>query len=146
MATHFRQIFPRPNWLKDQMNGPTELLANWLLRAWNTIGQVQEWIEIGESNAPAFENSWANVGGSYETAAFYRDPFGRVHIKGAVDTGTSGTTAFTLPEGYRPAATLRLACYSTGNAYVEITSAGLVQPQRSGSAANYLGISFRAEQ
>lgn len=116
----------------------------WFRRAWAYISNVEEWTEIGVAGAPAFENSWDNVGGGYETAGFYKDPYGRVHLKGAVDTGSAGTTAFTLPENYRPAATVRIAINTGGSAYVEITSAGLVQPQ---APTAYLdGISFRAEQ
>jgi hypothetical protein len=140
----FRQVVEAPSQI---INGTSGVLS-WLSVLWRKIGQVEEWIEIGGSGGePAFENSWANLGGAYETVAFYKDPFGRVHLKGALDTGTSGTTAFTLPVGYRPAATIRVSTASTGNHYTEITSAGEVQPQRSGSAAAYLdGASFRAEQ
>jgi hypothetical protein len=136
-------------WITDPYTNQPEFshwFNHWLGIVARKLLNIEDWHEIGGTNEPTFENSWANLGGAYETAAFYKDPFGRVHIKGAVDTGSSGTTAFTLPEGYRPLATLRLPSYSTGNAYVEITSAGLVQPQRSGAAANYLGVSFRAEQ
>ena len=112
-------------------------MAEWLLLSWNAIGQVQEWINIDDSNAPAFENSWANTGGAYETAGFYKDPFGRVHLKGQIGTGTAATTAFTLPTGYRPAGTIQ--CGS-----IVITAAGLVQPA---ATPDHLDdVSFRAEQ
>lgn len=121
-----------------------EAASMWFRRAWNYISNIEEWTEIGVADAPAFENSWANVGGAYETASFYKDPYGRVFLKGAVDTGSAGTTAFTLPINYRPSSTLRIAVNDGGNGYVEITSAGGVQPQ---APASYLdGVSFRAEQ
>lgn len=135
MALRHRQLFPRPQWLK--VTGIPEVLTDWLLRAWNIVGQVQEWIEIGASGGIQFENSWANTGGAYETAAFYKDPFNRVHMKGRIGTGTAATTAFTLPSGYRPLATINVDG-------VVITSAGLVQP---GTTPDYLdNVSFRADQ
>lgn len=39
--------------------------------------------------------------------AFYKDPYERVHIKGHVDSGTNGTTVFTLPTSYRPSERLK---------------------------------------
>lgn len=137
MAGKYRQLFPRATWLQTQLNGPTKLISDWLLKAWNIIGQVEEWHEIGNSGEPAFENSWDNTGGVYETAAFYKDPFGRVHIKGRIDTGSAGTTAFTLPANYRPAATINVDG-------ITITNAGLIQP---GTTPDYLdNVSFRTEQ
>jgi len=130
----FRQIVEAPSQFIQEL---TQLVP-WLSKFWRTLGQVEEWV------TPTFQNSWANVGGAYETAGFYKDPFGRVHFKGAINTGVAGTTAFTLPEKYRPSATLRLAAFTGGSHYIEITSAGLVQPQ---APAVYLdGISFRSEQ
>ena len=134
----FRQLFARRPRAGDMANP----VITWLLEAWNVVGQVQEWVEIGGSSGePAFENSWANVGGSTESAAFYRDPFKRVHLKGNIGTGTAATTAFTLPAEYRPAATIRIAI---SGGYVDITNAGLVQP--SVSPAYIDGVSFRADQ
>ena len=66
--------------------------------------RVEAWHEVGIGGEPAFQNSWVNAGGTQETAAFYKDPFGRVHLKGAVMNGTVSTTIFTLQTGYRPAA------------------------------------------
>lgn len=148
----FRQLFPRPNWLVQDLTGPIRLFADWFLRAWNIIGQVEEWHEIGDTNEPAFENSWVNVGGAFETAAFYKDPFGRVHLKGAIDTGTNNTTAFTLPEGYRPAAELGFsgayASYlETQHPHIKVKADGTVTTvSGSGAGVNLDVISFRAEQ
>lgn len=43
---------------------------------------------------------WTNVGSSFATAAYYKDPFGIVHLRGLVNGGSG--TIFTLPTGYRP--------------------------------------------
>lgn len=64
-------------------------------------GECEQWREIGSKDNPSFENSWANASG-YETAAFYKDPFSRVYLKGSVASGATSSTVFTLPTGYRP--------------------------------------------
>jgi len=56
-----------------------------------------------------FENGWHDYSLAYNPARFYKDPFGIVHLSGAIAGGTLHSTAFTLPEGYRP---IGLALYS----------------------------------
>lgn len=88
----------------------------------NNIQQyVEPWHEVGSTGEPAFQNSWVNFGGADAVAAFYKDNWKRVHIKGLVKTGTAGTI-FTLPVGYRPSETLTFATASN-NAYGEFTIA-----------------------
>lgn len=78
----------------------------------------EAWHEVGAPGEPGFLSpSWANYGSGYNTAGFYRDSMGRVHLKGLVKWapsepgwvlagGDCGTAAlFRLPAGYRPAAT-----------------------------------------
>jgi hypothetical protein len=84
--------------------------------------------------APTLLNSWANFGGGYAVAAYKRDPSGNVWVKGTIKTGTAGTTAFTLPTGYRPAATMQFAVNSydgaaNNPAWVDVDSSGHVIPQ-----------------
>lgn len=57
---------------------------------------------VGASGEVAFQNSWVNFGGTNASASYYKDSLGRVYLKGTIKTGASGTTAFTLPAGYRP--------------------------------------------
>lgn len=71
-----------------------------------TTGAPEAWHEVGASGEPPFGQGWSNYMPSlnqYQTAAFRKDQFGRVHIKGVV-IRTSGTSevVFTLPPGYRP--------------------------------------------
>lgn len=52
------------------------------------------------------------------TAAYFKDPFGIVHLKGRMDATAapaSGETIATLPDGYRPEQTLRFAVASNNN-------------------------------
>lgn len=83
---------------------------------------AEAWHEIGATGEPPFDEQdplacgFANFDGNHNSAAFYRDPWGQVHIKGLVKMipGTLGDFCdpvnfaadrkiFTLPEGYRPA-------------------------------------------
>jgi Collagen triple helix repeat (20 copies) len=66
---------------------------------------VEPWHEIGAPGEPSFEHGWQNynVGSGWETAAYYKDPWGRVYMRGLIGGGTLDAIAFRLPEGYRPA-------------------------------------------
>lgn len=83
-------------------------------------GPAQAWRELGATGNPALvclaDNAPAACefhyfGFGFNTPAFYKDPFGVVHLKGIVQAiGTFATPAcqkfsmFTLPSGYRPTA------------------------------------------
>ena len=111
------------------------------------------WHEIGATGEPAFANGWVNHGKPpSESAAFYKDPTGRVHLKGTVKNGTVNTTIFTLPAGYRPAAALRFAAYGVSSTtttppYVFVNAAGTVAQSGAGGVAIFQldGVSFLAE-
>jgi hypothetical protein len=75
--------------------------------------QAEAWHELGTEGDPALQPRYSqagpvNIGGtlkSLNTPAFYKDPFGVVHLKGTVQNDqTAGNVVFTLPAGYRPAA------------------------------------------
>jgi hypothetical protein len=72
----------------------------------NQLFQPEDWHEVGAAGEPAFGTGWFNYTASplFNTAAFFKDPFGVVHIKGLVvrPSGPS-TLIFTLPAGYCPA-------------------------------------------
>jgi len=117
----------------------------------------EDYIYVDGTNAPAFENSWANVlsgGDPVNPARFYLDTFERVHLTGDVDSGSSGTTIFTLPIGYRPTYEERFVVDATssvgghgGHAHLVINTNGTVVATFSGggtATAFWLsGISFR---
>lgn len=67
---------------------------------------VEAWREVGAANQPAFQNGWTNYGGRHSTAAFYKNPWGTVHLKGLVKNGTVSRDysggVFHLPCGYGP--------------------------------------------
>jgi hypothetical protein len=79
---------------------------------------AESWHEVGSPGEPAFNNpggdlcDWKNFDTSHNSAAFLRDRFGFVHLKGLVDAENRGdcnlvdkvdTWIFRLPAGYRPA-------------------------------------------
>jgi hypothetical protein len=59
--------------------------------------------EVGSPGNPDFQNGCTNIGGMSETAAFFKDRQGIVHLRGRVTCTGAGLDAFQLPAGYRPA-------------------------------------------
>jgi hypothetical protein len=85
---------------------------------------AEDWHEVGAPGEPQFEEDfnggclWSNFDSDHNSAAFFKDPWGIVHLKGLVkasDDPDSGdgvcnsllspldSIVFTLPAGYRPA-------------------------------------------
>lgn len=63
-----------------------------------------DWVYVGASGAPAFQNSWTNAGGTKVPMRYRFLPqkdFGNqqvgIELQGSVTGGTTGTTVFTLP-------------------------------------------------
>lgn len=63
-----------------------------------------DWHYVGDTGEPAFQNSWANSGGTYAPMRFRYLPTQDsatgapgIEIQGSVTGGTSGTAIFTLP-------------------------------------------------
>ena len=113
----------------------SDSLVEWLRRLVGVLADVEEWREVGATGNPAFENSWDNADST--TAAFYRDPYHVVRLKGHIDTGSSGTTAFTLPTDYRPTQeqVLELHTATGSHAALTIGTDGTVVPSYSGGGS-----------
>ena len=140
MANKLRQIVEAPSQFFQEL----EQLVPWLSKFWRTLGQVEEWHEVGSSGEPAFTNSWANVGS--HTAAFYKDPWGIVRFKGQVNTGTVGTAAFTLPSTYRPTTTTKITTNANNAfAYAIINTTGTVVLYTSNVTHSLDNIQFRVD-
>lgn len=117
-----------------------------------SVGAPEAFHEVGASGQPAFENGWTNFGANlYDTAAFYKDPLGIVHLKGTVKDGVIGSI-FTLPVGYRPAKSQFFAVPAQ-NAFGDVLVRGLSEGAQAGkvhfnagstSFASLDGITFRA--
>lgn len=116
--------------LNDKVSNSREWIT-WLNSVYKLF-KTEAWHEVGSTGEPAFQNSWANVGGANdETLAYRLDGLGELRLKGYIDSGTTadGTVVFTLPEAYRPTKTIRCAAMfvqgSTENSYqIEIQTDG----------------------
>lgn len=122
-----------------------EALAN-LRSAGRPLMTPEDWHSVGAAGEPAFQNSWANYDtANFNAAGYYKDPLGRVWLRGLVKDGT-GPVIFTLPAGYRPYRTEIHVC-SSNSAYGEarVNVAGEVVFQvGSNTWISLDGITFRA--
>ena len=122
----------------------------------NSIVPPEGWHEVGAPGEVGFQNGWANVPGPVETAAFYKDHEGVVHLKGVVTGGTG--PIFQLPSGYRPAngRLIFMPVFCGGGGcpanvgIAEIVGSGIAPESDGGVAASgesvsLNGIDFRAE-
>lgn len=118
-----RELGPPPSKVVDF----NHFLRNWLAKLWPNV----KW------NEPTLLNSWANVGSPYYDAAYYKDPWNRVHLRGRIDTGSSAAIAFQLPSGFRPSAQMDFAVDNGGSAaQVSVDSSGNVTPSYSGMSSD----------
>ena len=86
-------------------------------------------------HAPAFDPGWSDVGGAFQTAGFYKDPLGIVHLRGDVHrTSGASTTIMTMPAGYRPTAIENFSAYGNGG-----TAAGVAVRQTDGAVVLVAG-------
>jgi S-layer homology domain len=72
---------------------------------------------VGATGEPPFQNGWHNFDPSTTAeAGFFKDALGIVHLQGSILTpiANNGHTAFTLPQGYRPAKLLFLPIAGSG--------------------------------
>lgn len=77
--------------------------------------------------AGSLNSPWANVGGANPVASFYTDNIGNVTLKGLVNSGSVGTSIFTLPLGYRPTTVVYYSVFcSTGYGVITVNTDGTV--------------------
>ena len=96
--------------------------------------------------APTLLNSWVNFDTTFNSAGYYKDSFGIVHLRGLVKSGTVGVAIFTLPTGYRPVKTELFANVSN-NAFGRIdidVSGNVILTTGSNVSASLDGMTFRA--
>lgn len=78
-------------------------------------------------------NSWVAFGGAF-AAPYYRKFNGMTMLIGAMKSGTTGTTVFTLPAGYRPSVERQFPVQSNaGTAQLSVFTTGIVQVTAYGS-------------
>jgi hypothetical protein len=99
---------------------------------------------VGATGAAAFQNSWVAGTAGDSAPAYWKDPLGFVHLRGAVKNGTVNAAAFTLPPGYRSPARARFPSVQNGVfGIVDINADGTVVPVTSNVLASLDGIRFR---
>ena len=76
---------------------------------WHIVGAAGEPQFLAANAAPNLDgacaggsSSWANYEDGYARAAYFRDSFGIVHLKGLVTGGAFRCAIFQLPPGFRP--------------------------------------------
>ncbi|MBN8466161.1 fibronectin type III domain-containing protein [Corallococcus exiguus] len=97
--------------------------------------------------SPALSSGWVATNPPRALPGYYRNGQGEVVLVGSIKSGTLGSTAFTLPAGFRPAAELHLPVASgSGTGMVRVTTDGAVTPL-AGSTAEFSldGVRFRQE-
>jgi hypothetical protein len=85
------------------------------------------WIAVG-SGGSSFANSWVDYGSGYPGAAFRKDAFGYVHLKGFIKNGTAvdTTTMITMPTGYKVGSTRHIAAVgASGAGHLKLTTSGI---------------------
>lgn len=98
---------------------------------------------------PDLQNGWVNYGAGYESATYWKDKCGKVHIAGMIKSGTTAaeTVIFTLPVGYRPRAAEKFFCVSMNAiCVIDVYSTGAVAI-KTGANSGWIslsGISFRS--
>jgi hypothetical protein len=110
------------------------------------FGREPNFRAIGGTGQPAFTNSWVNFGSNWAGAAFWRDPLGFIHLRGLVKSGVVGSSAFTLPPGFRPKVNETFPSISNGAVgRVDVLTDGTVVPATpsTNTYVSLSGITFR---
>lgn len=143
-----------PSQTIDFLQFDTSVGSTWATNAWTAMRLLQNGatanagfgvVGMQARQAPSFSGSWVNYGAPYQDVSYRKDPFGFVHLQGAAKSGTAGTSIFTLPAGYRPAADLEFPISnSTGASSLLVTASGTVVPVAAAgnSLISLSGISF----
>jgi hypothetical protein len=109
------------------------------------LAPAENWHEVDSPGEPVFQNGWKNTGGTDVTAAFFKDPYGVVHLKGLIYNGTNGAPIFVLPDGYRPShGLIQLVWRGSGSGKLNVGLDGRVLFQDGAAAASLDGVTFRA--
>lgn len=121
----------------------TQLLDLYDALAAATYDAVEALHVVGDMGEPAFENGWVNRASGENAVSFYKDPFGVVHLDGAVKDGTPDVV-FTLPVGYRPAGAMKFPGVTSGGiGIIKVDVGGTVSAQTVTSFIYLSGITFR---
>lgn len=142
--------------ITDNSTGKKTIFGNVTSGSYKNINVLSDVIKMETPIAPVLINGWVNFGGEYGDAAYYKDSFGIVHLRGVIKAGTTapGTIIFNLPMGYRPGKTVIRSIISGGagtsiGTSLEISSLGDVRIGAFSAGSTFLpldDISFPANQ
>lgn len=142
------KVLARPELYPDEFKAWLPRFINQSVNLSLSISQlpaVEAMRVVGAQGQPAFQNGWVNFGGVDAVCSFYKDPWGIVHVKGTIKSGTASSIVFTLPAGYRPQHTEFFAIVANGAfGYCTVTPAGDVTVVGSTTYTTISGITFRA--
>jgi hypothetical protein len=110
-----------PENLQPAVRAPFKNVSASLLKAISDVAVIY--------TVSVFQNGWVNFGSPWGNASYQIDCNGRVFLSGLIKNGAVDTTAFTLPNGFRPLQTV-LASTISVNALgrVNIFTDGTVVP------------------
>lgn len=142
LATDLQEVFDLPP-------GDTAESATKIAEA--IADNVSDGVPTSEAwKRPDFLNGWENYNEDvYYPAEYYKDPTGRVHLRGMIDSGTVPSAAFNLPAGYRPKKTVLFSTISNasvGRVDVSLSGNVVVQNPSNNNWVSLDGLSFLAEQ
>lgn len=117
---------------------------SWLPKKYRGAG---DWIVIGSTSAPAFQNSWVNYdgGAEYGVCRCRVDTLGNVYLDGLIKNGVSGAI-FTLPSNMRPTQYRKIFIVhtNTGAGRIDVKANGNVDFVSGGTGwVSLSGIVFR---
>jgi hypothetical protein len=61
-----------------------------------------DWVYVGDTGAPAFQNSWVNADAAVDPVAFRKSPDGIVYVRGRIKDGAAHGIVLELPTAYKP--------------------------------------------
>lgn len=96
---------------------------------------------------PTLTSGVTNLGQGYQTAGYYKDAQGFIHLRGFLQGASNGKTLFTLPVGYRPSSQRVFATFSNhtyNTSRVDIYTDGKVVSTTSGAWVLLDGIMFNS--
>ena len=120
-----------PTWAVGQVS----LASDWNTYVANNMQYLYNTLYAGLWIAPSLGNSWVNYNASYSQAG-YRLQGQQVFLRGALASGASGSSPFTLPAGYVPTlSTTFNGPVNAGLSYIIIANTGVVTITYSGGPA-----------
>ena len=102
---------------------------------------------FGSQGKPAYANGWVNYGAPYSNGGYIKTADAWVELIGVIKSGSVGSSAATLPPGFRPATTKSFLTLSNGVAgRVDIDNGGVITPLSPSSNLSVVldGIRFKA--